>query len=101
LYFREGKNGKEILLFDPVSRNDGKTYTINYFVPSEDGKKLAYGISESGAEVSTIYIMDTDNKKLYPETIFPSWFGVSGWSPDNRGLFIPYSKRLIISPWIC
>ena len=85
LYYRDGKNGKEILLYDPVVNSNGKTYSINYFVPSEDGKKLAFGISEGGAEVATIHIINVGTKSLYPETIFPSWFGVSGWSPDNKG----------------
>ena len=85
LYYREGKNGKEILLYDPLSKSNGKTYSINYFVPSEDGKKVAFGIAEGGAEVATIYIMNVDNKKMYPEKIYPSWFGVSGWTPDNKG----------------
>ena len=85
LYYRDGKNGKEILLHDPGSNGSGKPYSINYFVPSEDGKKLAFGISEGGAEVATIHIINVDTKTLYPETIFPSWDGVSGWSPDNKG----------------
>ena len=85
LYYRNGKDGEEILLYDPVKNNNGKTYSINYFVPSEDGKKVAFGISEGGAEVATIHIMNVDTKTMYPETIFPSWDGVSGWSPDNKG----------------
>ena len=85
LYYRDGKNGKEILLYDPMSNSKGKTYSINYFVPSEDGKKIAFGLAEGGAEVATIYIMNVDNKKMYPEKIYPSWFGVSGWTPDNKG----------------
>jgi len=85
LYYREGKNGKENLLYDPGTNSSGKIYSVNYFVPSEDGKKVAIGISEGGAEVATIHIINVDTKTLYPETIFPSWFGVSGWSPDNKG----------------
>ena len=85
LYYRDGTNGKEILLYDPNAGNNGKTYSINYFVPSEDAKKVAIGIAEGGAEVATIHIINTDTKTMYPETIFPSWFGVSGWSPDNKG----------------
>ena len=85
LYYREGKEGKEILLYDPLKEDKTKSYSINYFVPSEDGKKVAFGIAEGGAEVATIHIMNVDTKTLYPETIYPSWFGLSGWSPDNKG----------------
>jgi prolyl oligopeptidase len=85
LYYRDGKNGKEVLLYDPLAKAEGKTYSINYFVPSEDGKKLAFGIAEGGAEVATIYVMDVDRKTMYHEKIYPSWFGVSGWTQDNKG----------------
>ena len=85
LYYRDGKNGKEVLLYDPLAKADGKTYSINYFAPSEDGKKLVVGIAEGGAEVATIYVMNVDRKTMYSEKIYPSWFGVSGWTPDNKG----------------
>jgi prolyl oligopeptidase len=85
LYYRNGKDGKEILLYDPTANSKGKTFSINYFVPSEDGKKIAFGLAEGGAEVATIYIMNVDTKKMYPEKIYPSWFGVSSWTPDNKG----------------
>ena len=85
LYYRDSKMGKEILLYNPLAKPNGKTYSITYFVPSEDGKKIALGIAEGGAEVATINIMNVDNKTIYPEKIYPSWFGVSGWSPDNKG----------------
>jgi len=85
LYYRDGKMGKEILLYDPSIEKDGKTHSINYFAPSEDGKNIAFGLAEGGAEVATIHIMSVDSKTMYKETIYPSWFGVSGWSPDNKG----------------
>jgi len=84
LYYKAGIDGKEILLYTPKIIG-GKAYAVNYFLPSEDGKKLAYGISVSGSETSTIYAMDVDTKKVYPEKIYPSWFGVSGWTQDSKG----------------
>ncbi len=85
LYYRIGDKGKEIELYDAGSDEKGKSRSITYFSPSEDGKKIAFGVAEGGAEVSTIYVLDVDSKKLYPEKIYPSWFSVSGWSPDNKG----------------
>lgn len=84
LYYRPGETGTEILLYDPKPVK-GKQYSINYFLPSDDGKKIAFGVSVSGSETSTIHVMNVDTKTLYPETIYPSWFGVSGWSPDGKG----------------
>ena len=85
LYLRQGLNGEENLLYDAGLDEAGQAKSISYYSVSEDGKKIAFGISGGGAEISTIYIMDVAAKKLYPEKIYPSWFGISGWSPDNKG----------------
>lgn len=85
LYYREGKNGVDILLFDPNedARNETTTVTFDFF-PSNDGKNVALVLREGGVEVSRIRIMNVDNNKFYPETIYPA-FTVSAWSPDHKG----------------
>ncbi|UOQ71467.1 prolyl oligopeptidase family serine peptidase [Hymenobacter cellulosilyticus] len=85
LYYRTGTTGPEVLLFDPSTYAKGKSYAVSYFLPSEDGRRLALGVAEGGAEISTIRVLNVDTKKLYPESIYPSWFGVSGWTPDGKG----------------
>src|SRR2546421_272326 len=60
IYYREGKDGKEVLLYDPSADAKGKSVSITFYVPSKDGKKLALGIAEGGGEIATIYIMDVD-----------------------------------------
>ena len=92
LYYKDELNGNEILLYDPLNFKPGKVYSIQYYKPSNDGKKLALGLSESGSEQARILIMDVDTKKLYDESIFPSWFGVSDWLDDNSA-FIYTSQR--------
>jgi len=86
LYYRQGMNGKEQLLFDPMTFIKGKTLSIQGALPSFDGKKIAIAYSESGAEISTIKVMDVDTKTFLPETIYPSWFGPISWTFDNNSL---------------
>ncbi len=83
LYFREGVNGKEILLFDPVNYIPGKTLSIDEVLPSYDGKLVALGYSEQGGEVSTIKVINVDTRKFLKDSIYPS-VGISSWSPDNK-----------------
>ncbi|HEY6976734.1 MAG TPA: prolyl oligopeptidase family serine peptidase [Chitinophagaceae bacterium] len=85
IYYREGKDGKEVLLVEANDFSKDKNGSVAYFVPSHDGKKLAFGIAEAGVEIATIYMLDVDTKKLYNEKIFPSWFGINGWTNDNKG----------------
>jgi len=86
LYYRQGKSGQETLLFDPSTfKNDsGKTYSIAYFLANDQGNKVAVGVSAGGAEVATIRVLNVDTKKWFSESIYPSWFGVSGWTKDGN-----------------
>jgi len=92
LYYRNGMAGQEILLFDPSNFIVGKTLTIQNTLPSYDGKKIIIAYSESGAEVSTIKIMEVDSKKFLPESIYPSWFGPISWTFDNKS-FTYFSQK--------
>lgn len=84
LYYRDGENGQEILLYDPGVDKDGKPFSLYSFAASEDGKNVALAVSEGGAEVSRIYTINVDSKKIDPENIYPT-YGVSGWSHDSKG----------------
>jgi prolyl oligopeptidase len=84
LYYRDGEDGKSVLLYDPGKDKEGIPYSLNSFTPSEDGKQVALAVTKGGAEVSRIYTMDVATQRIDSQTIFPS-FGVIGWSPDNKG----------------
>jgi prolyl oligopeptidase len=84
LYYRDGENGAETLLYDPGVDKDGKPYSLNSFSASEDGKNIALAVTQGGAEISRIYTMNVATKKIDAESIYPS-FGVLSWSPDNKG----------------
>jgi prolyl oligopeptidase len=87
LYYREGWNGEEKLLFDPSTYRPGVVTTIQSIVPSYDGKNIALGLSASGAEVSELRVLNVDTDKLLPDSIYPSWFGPIGWTLDNSSFF--------------
>ena len=92
LFYREGMNGKEQLLFDPTAFIKGKTLSIQSALPSYDGKKIIISYSEAGAEISTIKVMNVDTKTFLPETIYPSWFGPISWTFDNKA-FTYFSQK--------
>lgn len=83
--YREGLNGPEKVLVDPAKFSTGKSTEVAFFLPSNDGKKLAFGLSENGKELAAIRIVDVDRITLFPEVIYPSWFGISSWTADSRG----------------
>lgn len=91
LYYREGFNGAEQLLFDPTTFIKGASLTLESYTPSYDGKKIAIAYSHQGAEVSTIRIMNVDTKTYSPESIFPT-AGIGGWSFDNQSLIYAWIR---------
>ena len=80
LYYRQGKKGKETLLFNPGS--DSVSFN---FLPSKDGKKVALSLSAKGNfDITTAKILDVDTRKFYRDSIYPVGT-IYAWSPDSKG----------------
>ena len=91
LYFREGMNGKEMLLFDPKAYRPGTTLTISSATPSYDGKKIAIAYTSEGAEVDVVKIMDVDTRQFMKDSLYPT-IGVNAWNFDNKGFSYMWIK---------
>jgi prolyl oligopeptidase len=85
LYTRQGLRGKERLLVDPTKKTAaGAHFSIDYFIPSRDGRYVAYGISPGGSEESVLHVLDSATGKDQGESIDRANFGVVSWRPDGR-----------------
>jgi len=91
LYYRNGWDGPEKLLFDPSTYKTGVTTTINSFVPSWNGKYVVMGLTSGGTEWSELRILKLKDGTLLPESIYPSW-GAFGWMQNNRSFFYDAGK---------
>ncbi len=89
LYVRAVDGDVERVLVDPQSlASAGKHYTINYFQPSLDGSRVAYGISEGGSEASVIHVVETATGRVLPDAIDRAYFvGVTSWLPDGKSFY--------------
>lgn len=92
LYYRQGMNGKEQLLFDPITYIQNKTLSIQGAQPSYDGKKIAIAYAEQGAEVATLKTMDVDTKQFLKDSIYPVAWGGGTWTFDNKSFFYSWIK---------
>jgi prolyl oligopeptidase len=90
IYYRQGIHGKEQLLFDPLTYIPGKTLTVQSMSPSYDGKRLAIGYAERGAELSVLKIMDVDSKKFLKDSLYPAEF--ESWAFDNNSVLYQWIK---------
>ncbi|MEO7562184.1 MAG: prolyl oligopeptidase family serine peptidase [Ferruginibacter sp.] len=91
IYYRQGVNGEEKLLFDPTVYIPGKTLSVQSISPSYDGKKLAIAYAEQGAEVSIIKVLDVDTKEFLKDSI-PANAGFGGWAFDNKSFMYTWIR---------
>ena len=90
LYVRKTAPGSpERLLIDPdkLATAAGKHFTIDYFVPSFDGRYVAYGISEGGSEDAVIHVLDVAQGRDLTDTIDRARYGVASWRTDGRSFY--------------
>ena len=86
LFYRDGFEGDEHLLFDPdqYEPESEEAYVISAFYPSPDGKKVAFEVAPNGSESSVLHIINVETGELYPEQIDRSWFASCSWLPGNE-----------------
>jgi prolyl oligopeptidase len=89
LYVRNVDGGPERILVDPQGlATAGKHYTINYFLPSLDGSRVAYGISEGGSEAAVIHVVETATRQVLPDAIDRAYYvGATSWLPDGKSFY--------------
>jgi len=99
LFFRDGFKGKEKLLFDPesLSKENGPTFVVSSHSPTDDGTTVTISVSANGSEDDSIFIMDVESGKLYPETIDRCRFASPSWTKDGKA-FLYNRLRKVSSP---
>ncbi|MCY7389454.1 MAG: prolyl oligopeptidase family serine peptidase [Burkholderiales bacterium] len=85
---RVGLKGAERVLVDPEvdAKRTGVPHAINYYVPSWDGKYLAYGMSAGGSEDASLYILDVKTGKVIGQPIPRVRETLVSWLPDSKSL---------------
>ena len=88
LVMRVGLKGAERVLVDPeqLAKATGVPHAINYFMPSWDGRTLAYGISAGGSEDASLHLMDIASGKPIGAPIPRVRESYVSWAPDSRHL---------------
>ncbi len=99
LYTRKTATDQEQLLIDPSSLTPpgGGHYSISFFVPSPDGRRVAYGLAASGSEQDVLNVMDVDSGHVLPDSIDRMEDGYTGpqWLADGSGFY--YCRRRLLA----
>jgi|GEM_PF-49218 len=80
------------VLIDPAALSDDDTVTLDGWVPSPDGRRLAYLLSDAGTEESALRVMATDTGDDVDGPIDRCRYSALAWTADGEGLY--YVRRL-------
>lgn len=83
-------DGQPRLLLDPNAFSTDGTVALANWVPSEDGKLLAYGLAHAGSDWQEWHLMETDTGRQLDDHLKWVKFSRVSWTPDNLGFF--YSR---------
>jgi prolyl oligopeptidase len=87
LYVREGLHGQDRKLVDPNLLAKDGTIALDWWYPSRNGKLIAYGLSKSGDEQSTLRIKDVPSARDLPDVIDRTRACSLAWRPDSKGFY--------------
>ena len=94
LYVRDGLNGPDRMLVDANQLAADGTIALDWFQPSDNGRYVAYGTSQSGSEMSTLHIVETKSGTILPDIIERTRAASIAWLHDNSGFyFTRYPKK--------
>ncbi len=100
LVMRVGLAGTERVLVDPEllakgsGAGSGVPHAINFFVPSWDGKTLAYGVSAGGSEDASLMLQDIASGEPIGKPIPRAQTGLVHWSPDSTTITFNQLREL-------
>jgi prolyl oligopeptidase len=90
LYTRETLDAPPRLLLDPNRWSKDGTVALAGTSFSEDGKYLAYGVSEAGSDWSTWKVLHVEDRKGLGDELHWIKFSAASWTRDGKGFF--YSR---------
>lgn len=94
LYVRDTLDGSDRVLVDANQLASDGTIALDWFQPSDNGKYVAYGTSQSGSEMSMLHIIETKTGTILPDVIERTRAASIAWLHDNSGFYYTrYPKK--------
>lgn len=101
VYWKQGMDGKEQVLLDPNKMSKDGSTSLGVWVPTRDGKRVAFALRENNADEATMYVMDVDSgKRSEIDVIEGAKYASADWTPEGDGFyytFLPTDKSIPVS----
>jgi len=83
--------GSENIVFDPNEYDRNSSTSIDFFVPSRDGKLVAISLSKSGSEDGSLHIFNVKSGEKLPDVLpkvnYPTAGGSAEWNENSSGIY--------------
>jgi len=87
VYVRTGDKGAEQVLLDAAKLSADGATSLGVWVPSYDGKFVAYVAHPNNADAGTIHVRDVTTGKDTPDAIEGGKYAHPLWTPKNDGFY--------------
>jgi prolyl oligopeptidase len=87
LYVADSLRSPGRVLLDPNAMSKDATVALGEYVPSPDGKLVAYSISDGGTDWRIWHFRDVETGKDLPDTLRHIKFREPQWTADSRAVF--------------
>jgi prolyl oligopeptidase len=91
VYWREGEDGEERVLLDPNKMSEDGSISLGVWVPSLDGKRVAYALRANNADEATLYVMEVATGNVSAvDVIEGAKYAQPQWTPSGDGFYYTY-----------
>ena len=87
LYVADSLDATPRVLIDPNALSKDATIALGEFVPSPDGKLLAYSLSDGGTDWRSWHVRDVATGRDLPDVLRFIKFAPVAWTADSRSLY--------------
>jgi prolyl oligopeptidase len=87
IYMRNGADGQDQLLIDPLERGSGQYTAVKPLRVSPDGRLLLYEVKEGGERTGTFELLDIDTRKRLPDFLFRGYLRGFEFAPDGKSFY--------------
>ncbi len=87
IYMREGADGKDLLLIDPLERGTGNHTAVKPLRISPDGCLLLYEVKEGGERTGTFELLDIETRKRLPDFLPRGYLRGFAFAPDGKSFY--------------
>jgi len=101
VYWKQGEAGAEQVLFDPNQWSADGSKGLGAWMPSWDGRYVAYGIKLNNSDEQVTHVFDLDAGADLPDVIDGTKYSSASWTPDGAGFYYtwvpPISERVSVA----